>query len=213
MEDRNISSIVNQEKITPTPTASIPDSISIPAVRIGTSQFTRDDPTIELEEKSPNTNEKEPSSTRNISEINKILQVNKTPFSYKSIADFAHSIKTDDYLLEDATVTRELGQLTGTTERYVRETTAIIKRFFEILSKNKSLGFLAQAIQDPQDRHLQTTIFYEQLRGIKTTAKYTILNAAMCWFAINFKKLDKRYEKLDSLIKNGPKIMPMHVTN
>lgn len=196
MEDQNISSISNQEKNTPTPTASIPDSISILAVSIGTSQSTRDDPTVESTEKSPNTNEKEASSDENILEFKKNLQVPKSPFSYKSIADLAHSIKQNDYLLEDATITRELGQLTGVTERYIKEKTVTVRRFFEILKKNKSLGFLAEAIQDPQDRHRKTTIFYEHLRGIKTDAKYTILNAAMCWFAINLKKQGKKYNNI-----------------
>ena len=159
MEDQNISSISNQEKNTPTPTASIPDSISIPAVIIGTSQCTRDDPTVESTEKSPNTNEKEASSDENILEFKKNLQVPKSPFSYKSIADLANSIKQNDYLLEDATVTRKLIQLTGVTERYIKEKTVTVRRFFEILKKNKSLGFLAEAIQDPHDRHRKTTIF------------------------------------------------------
>ena len=184
----------NSEKLsTPTPPTPIPDSISIPAVSISTpSQISREEATIATEEIGKSTNNKEPSSDKNKKNNKKKSSV-ATQFSYKSIADFAHCIKTDDYLLEDATVTRELGQLTGTTERYMKEKAAIIKRFFEILSKNKVLGFLAQAIEDPQDKHLQTTIFYEQLRGIKTSAKYTVLNSAMCWFAINFKKLDKKY--------------------
>ena len=65
----------------------------------------------------------------------------------------------DDYLFKDATVTRELGKLTGITIRYIKEKGKIIKRFFKILSKNKVLGFLAEVITDPQDKHLQTTLF------------------------------------------------------
>ena len=34
------------------------------------------------------------------------------------------------------------------------------------------------------------------MRGVKHPAKYTILNGAMCWFAINFKKLDKKFENI-----------------
>ena len=155
MDSQNNSKNNSKKHSTSSPPASIPDSISIPAVSISnSSQISRDDPTIEAEEIGKISNNKEPSSDK----INKTKNKKNTSIaaliSYKSIADFVHSIKTDDYLLEDATVTRELGQLTGTTERYMKEKAAIIKRFFQILSKNKVLGFLAQAIEDPQDRHL-----------------------------------------------------------
>ena len=75
------------------------------------------------------------------------------------LVDFAQSIKINDYLIEDLVVTHKLGQLTETTECYDKEKAVVIKFFFEILKKNKSLGFFAQSIQDPQDQHLQTTFF------------------------------------------------------
>ena len=65
-----------------------------------------------------------------------------------------------------------------------------------MLSTNRVLGFLAEAIPDPEDKHLQTTIFYYKLRGVKTPAKYTIMNGAMCWFAINLKMQGKKFEKI-----------------
>ena len=127
----------NSEKLSsPIPPTPIPDSISIPTVSISTSsQISQDDSTIGAEENGKITNNKEPSSDKINNKKNKKNTSIATHFLYKSIADFAHSIKTDDYLLEDATVTRELGQLTGTTVHYMREKAATIKRSFEFFKK------------------------------------------------------------------------------
>ena len=70
----------------------------------------------------------------------------ETTFLNMSLAEFAQSIKENDYLFKDTVVSRELGQLAGTMECYVKEKAAIIKCFFEILKKSKILGYLTQAI-------------------------------------------------------------------
>ena len=196
MNSENIDENEGEKNSPNTPSVAIPDSITVPTELDDTPQCINDTSTIVTLNNTPKDNEYvSPSNDKNIA--SKFFFINSmTPFTNASLADFAQSIKEDDYLFEDATITRELGELTGITQRYIKEKGKIVKRFFEILSKNKVLGFLAEVITDPQDKHLQTTLFYSKLRGVKNPAKYTILNGAMCWFAINFKKMDKKFEKI-----------------
>ena len=196
MVSENIIENEEEKNISDTPADTIPESISVPTEHDISTQFINDNSTIISAHNTPRVDNLPTSCNEKNVEPMKISINSMSPYLNSTLVDFAQAIKVDDYLLEDASVKRELSQLTGTTQRYVKEKAVIVKRFFEILSKNKTLGFLATAIPDPQDQHLQTTIFYEKLRGVKNNAKYTILNSAMCWFAINFKKIDKKFEKI-----------------
>ena len=196
MNSENINENESQKNSMIVPSVAIPDSISIPTQLDVTSQCINNTSTIISVNDTSKDNDYVPSSNAKNVAPSKIIINSKTPLTNISLTDFARSIKVDDYLFEDATLTREMGELTGITQRYIEEKSKIVKRFFEILSKNKVLGFLAEVINNPQDKYLQTTLFYSKLRGVKSPAKYTILNGAVCWFTVNFKKLDKKFEKI-----------------
>ena len=159
MVSEKIIEIEKEKNISDTPADTIPESILIPTEHNISTQFINDNSTIISANNTPRVDNLPTSCNEKNNEPIKISINSMSPYLNSTLADFAQAINVDDYLLEDASVKRELSQLTGTTQRYVKEKAVIVKRFFEILSKNKTLGFLATAIPDPQDKHLQTMIF------------------------------------------------------
>ena len=154
MNSENINENESQKNSMIVPSVAIPDSISIPTQLDVTSQCINNTSTIISVNDTSKDNDYVPSSNAKNVAPSKIIINSKTPLTNISLTDFARSIKVDDYLFEDATLTREMGELTGITQRYIEEKSKIVKRFFEILSKNKVLGFLAKVITDPHDKHL-----------------------------------------------------------
>lgn len=113
------------------------------------------------------------------------------PSSESSIAEVSRFIVESSSLFGSAAYTAKIRNLHANTKGYESKKTIIVDRFFAIISCHPDLSFLADFVKCPEtNKSIQ--VFFLQVRGVKTMAKWNILNTCMLLFGQGFVK--KEYE-------------------
>ena len=133
-------------------------------------------------------------STTSSTTINPSINSSLDTSSTAAVAAFLN--QSNDLYSTNSSTTAMLRKISSNSVNYIRSCDIVVSKFFQILTSNPNISFLANQVQDPEveDGRLEFTLIL-LTRGVKTQAKYDILNLALLFWATNLKK--KNHEHVD----------------